>query len=186
MVELRDALRYHDSGDYLARWAARADDAGARVYLYETWHRLDDPAGWLTRLDADRAGLWEAMLRQAMGREDVTIHVVPGGPAMAAIVRRIEAGDVPGLLRREDLFAKGADGMVDPIHLNDLGNYIISLTHYATLYHRSPVGLRHDLKRADGVPMMPLDADAARIIQQVVWDVVTGYPATGVAQAMDP
>jgi hypothetical protein len=105
---------------------------------------------------------------------------------MAAVVRRMEAGDVPGLTRREDLFSQGADGAVDPIHLNDIGNYIIALTHYATLYHRNPVGLSYDLKRADGTAMQPMDAKAAHIIQQVVWDVVTRYPATGVAQAADP
>jgi hypothetical protein len=184
MVELRDAMRYHDSGRYLARWADRSGDA--RIYLYETWHRLDDPAGWLDRIDADWAGLWEVILRQAMARTDVTIHVVPGGQVMAAVVRRIEAGGVPGLTRREDLFAKTGDGVVDTIHLNDLGNYVIALTHYATLYHRSPVGLPHDLKRADGTAMQAIDAEAASIIQQVVWDVVTRYPATGVAQTADP
>jgi hypothetical protein len=186
MVELRDAMRYHDSGRYLADWAARAGDAGARVYLYETWHRLDDPAGWLERIDVDQTALWEMILRQAMGRSDVTIHVIPGGQVMAAVVRRIEADEVPGLTSRADLFAKGADGVVDQIHLNDVGNYVIALTHYATLYHRSPVGLPYALNRADGTAMQPLDADAARIIQQVVWDVVTRYPATGVAQTADP
>lgn len=180
MVELRDAIRYHDSGAYLARWADRAGDA--RVYFYETWHRLDDPAGWLERIDGDRAGLWEVILRQAMARTEATIHVVPGGPVMAAVVRRIEAGGVPGLSRREDLFAMGVDGEVDTIHLNDVGNYVIALTHYATLYHRSPVGLPHDLKRADGAAMQVVDAQAARILQEVVWDVVTSDPATGVAQ----
>jgi hypothetical protein len=105
---------------------------------------------------------------------------------MAAVVRRIEAGDVPGLSRREDLFARGTDGKVDTIHLNDIGNYVVALTHYATLYHRSPLGLPHGLNRGDGTLMMPLDPRAARIIQEVVWDVVTGYPATGVAQSADP
>ena len=154
MVELRDAMRYHDSGDYLARWADRAGNA--RVYLYETWHRLDDPAGWLDRIDADRAGLWDVVLRQAMARTDATIHVVPGGGVMAAVVRKMEAGAVPGLTRREELFAIGTDGAGDTIHLNDVGNYVMALTHYAVLYQRSPVGLPHDLQRADGVAMTPI------------------------------
>jgi hypothetical protein len=184
MVELRDAMRYHDSGAYLARWADRAGDA--RVYLYETWHRLDDPVGWLARIDADWEGMWEVILRQAMGREDATIYVIPGGQVMAAVVRRIEAGDVPGLMTHKDLFARDPDGNVDPIHLNDVGNYIIALTHYATLYHRSPVGMPHDPALSDGRAMMAIDPQAARIIQQVVWDVVTRYRATGVAQTADP
>ncbi len=64
MVELRDAIRWHDSAHYLAEWAARAKAAapGARVYLYETWHRLDDPAGWEARVAADLPALWEAQV----------------------------------------------------------------------------------------------------------------------------
>ena len=55
MVELRDAIRYHDSPTYKSFWADLAREASpdTRVYLYETWHRLDDPDGWLDRLDSD-------------------------------------------------------------------------------------------------------------------------------------
>ena len=186
MVALRDAMRYHDSAGYLAKWAARADAVGAGVYLYETWHRLDDPAGWLWRIDADRADLWETLLRQAMVGDAPTIYVIPGGQVMAAVVRKIEAGEVPGLTQRADLFARDARGVADTIHLNDIGNYIVALTHYATLYQRTPVGLPHDLQRADGTPITRMDPAAVAMMQQVVWDVVTGYPATGVAQTTGP
>lgn len=184
MVELRDALRWHDAPRALADWArlARAGRPGVRVYLYETWHRLDDPAGWLHRIDADRADLWEGrLLARAMAAPGVgAVHVIPGGQVMAALVRRIEAGDLPGLARREDLFARLPDGTVDPIHLNDLGAYVIALTHYAVLTGRSPVGLPHALRRADGTPATAPDPRAAAIMQQVVWQVVTGYALTGV------
>ena len=55
MVEITDAIRYHDSADYLARWASLAHEAtpSARIYLYETWHHTDDPAGWFDRIDTD-------------------------------------------------------------------------------------------------------------------------------------
>jgi hypothetical protein len=186
MVELRDAIRSHDSAKSLANWAAMTRTATpfARLYLYETWHRLDDPAGWLERIDGDLANLWEGeLLRPAMARNRVgTIYVIPGGQVLAAAVRRVEDGQVPGLTRREDLFARAADGRTDPIHLNDIGNYVIALTHYATLYHRSPVGLPHDLTRADGTAMTPMPPDAARALQKVVWTVVTRYPPTGVAK----
>ena len=56
MTELKDALRYHNSARALADWAdlARAGRPDVRIYLYETWHRLDDPAGWETRVAEDR------------------------------------------------------------------------------------------------------------------------------------
>jgi hypothetical protein len=185
MVEIRDAIRYHDSGAALAHWAqlARRGNPDARLYLYETWHRLDDPEGWLARIDSDLAQAWQdALMRVAMADPAVgTIYLIPGGQVLAAAVRAIEAGKVPGLTRREDLFAKAADGTVDPIHLNDLGAYIIALTHFAVLYHRSPQGLPHDLSLANGQLATALPQAAVLPLQRLVWQVVSGYALTGVS-----
>lgn len=184
MVELGDAIRYFDSPEHLALWAKRIRAArpDARIYLYETWHRLDDPRGFLTRIDEDRATLWEGtLLRQAKAIEGVgTIHVIPGGQVKAAVVRAIEAGTVPGLTQRQDLFGTNPDGSPDPIHFNDLGAYLMALTHYAVIYHRSPVGLPATVRRADGTAVTPIAPDTAAVLQRIVWDVVTGYAATGV------
>jgi hypothetical protein len=179
MVEIRDAIRYHDSGRYLAHWAAAAHKArpDARVYLYETWHDLKDADGWLERIDADQPRYWEGeLLRRAMALPEAgTIYVIPGGPALAAVVRAAEAGEIPGLLRREELFLPG-----DGIHLNDIGAYVIALAHYAVLYGRSPVGLPAALRKADGTPATALSPEAALRVQEVVWGVITRYPPTGV------
>lgn len=185
MVELHDAIRYHDSPQALANWAkrARAGNAKAAVYLYETWHRTDDPAGWDARIAADGPALWQGeLLAGAMANQEVgTIYLIPGGPVLAEVAAQIAAGRIPGLQSRDDLFAV-VDGKVDTIHLNDTGNYIIALTHYAVLYHRSPVGLPHDLTRADGTPMAPIAKDTALALQEVVWQVVSRYPFTGIAR----
>lgn len=184
MVEIRDAIRYHDSAAYLARWADLAWKANpeTRVYLYETWHRLDDPEGWLARLDADPARYWEAkILRPAFARTGRAIHVIPAGAVMAAFVRAVhKAGGVGNVARREDLFAVKPDGSRDPIHLNDLGAYLVALTHYAVLYQASPVGLPVRLTRADGSPADAPDAEAARLMQETVWGVVSADAMTGV------
>jgi len=69
MVEIRDAIDYFDSADYLNKFATRAREgrADVRVYLYETWHFVDDPEGWLTRLEKDRDRYWEeGILRRAL------------------------------------------------------------------------------------------------------------------------
>ena len=185
MVEIRDAIRYFDSPEYLAKWAKRIRTArpDARIYLYETWHRLDDPQGFLARISADRVQYWEgSLLRGAKAWQGVgTLHVIPGGQVMAAAVRAIEAGQVPGLTTREDLFARDAGGAPDPIHFNDIGAYLMALAHYAVIYHRSPVGLPHALSRADGTPVTPIAPETAAALQKIVWDVVTGYAATGVS-----
>lgn len=185
MVEIRDAIKWHGSGNFLAEWArfARAARPDARVYLYETWHRLDDAAGWLQRIDADAGPLWrDEVMRRAMGAEGVgTIYRIPGGVALAAVARAAEAGELPGLSRREQLFALTPEGEQDQIHLSDLGNYVIALTHYAVLYHRSPEGLPARLNRADGTAAAFLDPEAAAAVQRLVWQVVRGDRLTGVA-----
>ena len=185
MVEIRDAIRYHDSVRHLAFWAQRARKArpDVRLYLYETWHRLDDAEGWLNRIDADSARYWQGvLLAGAMAQDGVgEIYVIPGGPVMAAAARAIEAGEVPGLTRREGLFAKDDSGATDTIHFNDIGAYLMALTHYAVIYQRSPEGLPHDLTRADGGPITPMSDQTALALQRIVWNVVSGYSLTGVS-----
>ena len=179
-VELRDSIRWMNSPEYLARWTdrARAGRPDVRVYFYETWHTLDTPDGWLERIDNDLPELWEGVvLFGALARdpERRPIHLIPGGQVMAALTRRIEVGDgAPGLMRREDLFS-------DDIHFNDQGAYLMALTHYAVLYGQSPAGLPYELLRADGTPADLPSPEAARLMQEVVWEVVTALPRTGVA-----
>ncbi|NBE06551.1 hypothetical protein [Paragemmobacter ruber] len=182
MVEIRDALRYFDSARYLRQFteAALAARPDTRVYLYETWHPLDDPDGWLDRIDADLPRYWEGgILRPALYGlpEGTRIHLIPAGQALAAFVREVEArGGVGNIRSRTDLFS-------DQIHLNDMGNYFVALVHYAVLYGSSPEGLPHDLLLADGSPATAPDPEAARLMQDVVWRVVRSLPATGVAPA---
>lgn len=187
MVEIRDAIRYHDSAEYLHRWAelARQGDTRTRLYLYESWHRLDDPEGWLVRLDRDLETYWEGaiVLPELVRATDPAraVHIIPAGQVMAAFVREIEArGGVGNVTSRESLFARDAEDALDPIHMGDLGAYLVALTHYAVLYKRSPVGLPHVLRRADGTPAQAPMQEVARLMQEVVWDVVRGYGKSGV------
>lgn len=188
MIGIRAAVEYFDSPVYVRQWArlARDTDPKTRVYLYETWHPLNDPEGWLERLDKDLPLLWEGELLAkglAYGDTGGPVYVIPAGQVMARLVRRVEQSKgLSGLSSREDLFAITGGGARDNIHLNDLGNYLVALTHYAVLYHRSPVGLPHRLLRADGSNADAPSDEAARMMQEVVWEVVTTYPKTGVAQ----
>nr|MCU0910128.1 hypothetical protein [Paracoccaceae bacterium] len=187
-VEIRDMLRYHDSPRYFALFAAEAWKArpDARIYLYETWHPLDTPEGWLERIDRDLPMYWEGgIIRPALGRlpEGSRIFLIPGGQALAALVREIEArGGVGGVTDRTGLFGRTEDGGVDQIHLNDLGNYFIALVHYAVLYHRSPEGLPFALLKGDGTPAAAPSADLAQLMQRIAGDVARSNPLTGVGR----
>lgn len=176
-VEIRDMIKYNDSWDYLARWAKAAWSANpdTRVYFYETWHPIDDPEGWLFRLDRDLEKYWEGeILDRALNADGVDrpIYVIPGGQVMARLARELEAsGGVTGLRSYKDLFS-------DNIHFNDVGAYLIALTHYAVLYQRDPTGLPHELLKSDGSPAQAPTPEAAALMQRVVWEVATGYPRT--------
>lgn len=115
MVEIRDALRYFDSPVYLERWMAKALSArpDVRLYLYETWHSLDDPEGWLTRLDADLQRYWlDGLAKPALARlpPDARLHIIPAGQVLAQFVRTVESiGGVGNVSQRADLFARDDD-----------------------------------------------------------------------------
>lgn len=186
MVEIRASIRWYDSPEYLARWAekARAARPDVRLYLYETWHPLDDPEGWLTRIDLDHERYW---LRQVLGPalrklpKDTPIHLIPAGPVLAAFVREVEGrGGLGNVRDRTDLFARTEDGGLDVIHLNDIGNYLVALVHFAVLYHASPVGLPHALSRADGSPATAPDPDTALLMQEMTTRVVDRLGLSGI------
>lgn len=184
MVEIRDAIRYHDSARALATWARHAHAANpeARLYLYETWHGIDDPEGWLTRLDRDLEESWKGrILYPALGAGPAPIHLIPAGQVMAAFIRAAEGQGLPDISGPESLFALREDGSQDPIHLNDLGAYLVALVHYAVLYHRSPEGLPRSLTRADGSAARAPSPAAAALMQRITWEVVRAHPETGVA-----
>ncbi|WP_323035179.1 hypothetical protein [Pararhodobacter sp.] len=186
MVELRDAIRWHDSPRYLPLWveAARAARPDVRVYLYKTWHDLEHPDGWLARLENDPAELWERQLLASVWANPALgpLHIIPSTQVLAELTRRMQNGETaPGLTRPEDLFRINPDGTLDTIHLNDQGNYLIALVHFATLYHRSVVGLPFALHRADGTQADPIDPFAAAMMQRIVDAVVRATPNTGLA-----
>jgi hypothetical protein len=186
MIEIRDAIAYFDSAEALTNWArlARQGNPNVRIYFYETWHEVTDPAGWLTRLDLDLDRYWtgQILFPALLNLPEATrIHVIPTGQVMAAVTRAVEArGGMPGMQDRNDLFARTESGDLDPIHINDLGAYLTALTHFATIYQRSPVGLPHELTRTDGSAFNPIPAETARLMQEITWEVVKTQPLSGI------
>ncbi len=187
MVEIRASIRYYDSPEYLARWATEAVKArpDVRLYLYETWHQLDDPEGWLERLDLDHDRYWlSRVLGPALKRlpDGAQIYLIPAGPVLAAFVRAVEAqGGIGNVRDRTDLFARADDGTLDVIHLNDLGNYLVALVHYAVLYQQSTLGLPTALARADGSAATAPDPEVARLMQTTTDSVVHNLGLSGFA-----
>ncbi len=59
----------------------------------------------------------------------------------------------------------------DDIHPSAIGIYIVALTHFATLYRRSPVGLS---------TIDDISPEMTKTLQTIVWDVVTNTKRSGV------
>lgn len=187
MIDLEDAIRWHDSGRYTALWAqlARKHAPQIRIYKYETWHNYVNAVDWIERIERDAEDLWEGtILAQAKAYDGVdTIHVIPAGRALAAFARELRAeGGLPGMPDTNALFALATDGTRDTIHPSDKAAYLIALVHYATLYHADPRGLPYALLRADGTAADAPAPEVAALMQQIAWDVVRSTRSTGVAQ----
>lgn len=167
-----------------------------RVFMYETWHSLvwEDVYDVYNRYEPDRAlhipGRnsydWRALLddlRPAWTRRidgintenpaGLRMAMVPAGSAVARLVDEIEAGRVPGIRSRRDLFT-------DDIHLSDLGNYFVALVQFATIFRRSPEGLTTNLQDQWGRAFRAPTAEQAAIFQRVAWEHVSRDPRAGV------
>ncbi|MGQ0457698.1 MAG: hypothetical protein ACT4OU_11615 [Hyphomicrobium sp.] len=88
------------------------------------------------------------------------------------ISRSCSAADLAAI--RADLRLRDPSKPHDDIHMSLLGIYVAALTHFATLYKQTPVGLRYPIEIGDGV---------AKTIQCIVWEVVSRDPRAGVDQS---
>lgn len=183
MVRLKDAIAYKDSRNAVGQWAAEAaaGNPSGQIFLYESWHALDDPEDWLARLPQDLETLWKPdLLWPAARAAGKPVWLIPVGQVMAAVVHEAETRGIAELTARDQLFARNPDGTLDTIHPGDLGLYIVALTHYAVLYGRSPVGLPYALTKADGSPAQAPSPELARRLQEITWQVVRAQPLTGI------
>lgn len=176
-LPITEHYRYSDTLHYAGLYAdlAAQGNPDTQVYLYQTWYTLEDEEyEWRERIEVERP-VWEEIADELTARRSgPRVLLVPAGTALGRLVDRIEAGLVPGLRSREELFA-------DDLHLNDLGNYFIALVQFATIYRRSPVGVvRETVSRFDRPFEAPSQA-VARVMQEVAWEVVSTDPYAGVA-----
>lgn len=186
-VSLSGTRRWHNSDDEALRWARHgwehgAGGQGAEVLLYATWVSLDTGPGFDTHGDDDRNLPWRERLdREFAGWEEIMAHVNANRPDDAPEMRMIPATLVMAAVHDAIEDASAPDGLndirqlfTDDIHLSPLGAWLVALTHYAVIYARDPRGLPG--------PQGDAPSGLTEWVQALVWDVVTGYPGTGVAR----
>jgi len=90
---------------------------------------------------------WQNFIRHA-NRSDIIF--IPAGFALARFMREIEAGEVPGFEAVAATNGKDESGQLvwtnylfyeDEYHLSTVGNYLMSLVIYATVFNESPAGI---------------------------------------------
>jgi len=134
------------------------------------------------------------------GEDLLEVYLIPTGKVLVAILERLAAknpgdnwhyadgvhGDTltpedfwvnPLLNFPEDLSTTAHGGNLDDIHPSDVLIYLNALTHYAVLYRKNPA----NLPALQSVP-----ANVADIFKEVVWQVVTNDPHTGLSDATSP
>jgi len=178
-----DATRQRDQVDWLKRaaddaWANGNGGRGAPTLLFTTWTQLEaeptephpeDHLPFRERLNRDEPR-WEAMQdfvndNRPAGQEP--LYLIPGHRLMMRIVDDIAAGTAP--------FGSIREIFEDTIHPNDVGNYAVTLLHYACIYGRDPAAYLPDaLADSDS-----LSAAQAEYFKRIVAEVVTSYERTG-------
>ncbi len=147
----------------------------AVLYIYQTWPELivDD---WFGQIEDERI-YWEQIADAAGAAHPnaATPLIVPAGPALAELRRRIEAGQVPGIADvRGSIF-------VDDIHMTRLGNYFIAMVQYATLYKRCPSEMKTDFLGPFGEPdWLIVDPAVRAVFEDVAWSIVAADNRSGV------
>lgn len=187
-----------DEGIGLFARLAAAHNPNVRVLLQELWLPEDrfpfDPANRVRasveefdRTDLDdlrRANdaycrVMEDHAREinaGIGRQ--VVFVTPDVRAALLLRERIVAGQAPGLTRQSDLFADPWGHPTPPLQL------LSAYDHFATVYRRSPLGLPLPAEEAPATAWPargPWRSSALnRLLQQLAWQAVAGYPLSGV------
>lgn len=129
------------------------------------------PVGTVFRRLAERLEREPLSFRtRAMKLADLFTNAYEDWPADWPLTEPLPAAEQERALAA--LTKRYPDEPLDDIHPSDLGVYVASLTHFAALYRRSPVGLPAQVEG--------LDEENARRVQELVWSVVRDDPRAGV------
>ncbi len=174
--------------------------SNVRYYIYEGWPNT--PSWSFPALSTDAySTIWDAPsvndlnTPTALSREyfdnlyvavkaahpNDQIFVIPVGSVLSALDKEISTGHINGLHSIYDLYR-------DSTHLTlDIGRFVAAATVYATYFGSSPVGLEVPPGfytrngQSNGQPSRLVNDIALRNqLEQVVWDVVSNDPRTGI------
>lgn len=142
---------------------ANSDRDGTDVETIEGWIRsLEADGGYLERMRTQLAGI-----NDRAGRD--MAFVVPSAGALYRLRQEVARGNVPGIERQSQLFVDSMGHAGTPV-VN-----LVSYVWFATMYRRSPVGLRALVDAND-----PTSAAREALLQRIAWNTVLSEPMSGV------
>jgi hypothetical protein len=155
----------------------------SRHFLYTSWEGLGYPGhdeDWTIEVISELA-IYELIaadaeqLSRQRGRNG-DVQVLPANLALRRLILAIEAGSVPELTSRYDLF-------YDTIHPNATGNYFVACVIYSAVFNQSPEGAATLLRNIYGAPTVNLSDPLARTLQRIAWQTVSEYAANSAEPA---
>lgn len=161
-------------------WKNGNKGKGTPTLLWTTWVNINGADGPFRKTLDIQEKEWEAMQDFANKNKPAnapSVYLIPGHRMMARLYDDIQAGKVPGISNINQFFS-------DNIHTNELGAYAIAMIHYACIFNKNPTGLTNNL--LPNAPVgTPIPSQAlASYLQNMIWEVVTSYPRTGIAKTI--
>ena len=157
-------------------WNNGSNGNGAPTLLWTTWTNIDNSNGpWRQMLDT-QGEEFERMQDYANANKPTAapyVYIIPGHIMMARLYDDIQLNLVPGITNINEFF-------IDNIHTNSYGSYAIAMIHYACVFNKSPVGLPNNLLSNPPAGFQVPSPELASYLQNMIWDVVTTYPRTGI------
>lgn len=197
---LYESWHHYNAGDFRAYYGPQASFNWKNYMLNArlTWEKIADeaadPAVLALGNNPDNYVYVGYGTDPGISNETFTVNIIPSGQVLVKVLDRIaenrfsdnwtlssaakngKLSDVdffmnPLLNFPSDLTTTVHGGELDDIHASEILSYLNALTHYAVIYGQNPQGL----------PSTEFITPAiAQIFQEVVWDVVTNDPRTGV------
>jgi hypothetical protein len=146
-----------------------------RVFLYDSWDASGgNIPGWVAKIRRDY--LWYECVASAVNKDPARssnpMLLLPAGMMLARAAEAVMAGQIPGVSSPAGLL------LADGHHASDLGNYLLAITVYASIYGRTPevaaVAPTTRFGRAYGLP-----GGAVAALRDLAWSTLGEFYRSG-------
>jgi hypothetical protein len=172
MVEKNKDAQVYLHAHWPRRWAWNETAETAKPFDYSAHWDKPYSGGWEVYKDNsyEAREFYEKLMEEANKESPLSkpILIIPAGEVIYEFDKAAKAGKIPGMTSANDLYT-------DHIHFGDKGAYLTALTFYATIYQKPPTSISTKIYGFD-------NPEFEKIAQDIVWQVVSTYPHSGVSK----